>query len=113
MHIHGHSFFVTHKDGFQVAQPQEMDTLPILPGERYDLSIEMKNKGAWLFHDHIVPHVTNDGFYPGGMLGIVLYEGYENPALTDYLKIIADYNKRATELGMPPEQMEMSEMEMS
>lgn len=106
MHIHGHSFKVTHKDGFPVAYPQEMDTLPMLSGERYDIEIKAKNKGAWIFHDHITQHVTNDGFYPGGQIILLLYEGYSAPWLTDYLGKIEAYNQKATELGYPPEQMQ-------
>ena len=112
MHLHGHSFKVTHKDGFPVAYPQEMDTLPMLSGERYDIEIKAKNKGAWVFHDHITKHVTNDGFYPGGQIILLLYEGYTAPWLSDYLGKIEAYNQKATELGYPPEQ-EMQEMDHS
>jgi len=111
-HLHGHSFLVTHKDGFPVPFPQEMDTLPILPGETYDLELRAKNKGAWVFHDHITRHVTNDGFYPGGALIVLLYEGYTAPWLSDYLGKIEAYNQKATELGYPPEQG-MQEMDHS
>ncbi|MFQ5621545.1 MAG: multicopper oxidase family protein [Candidatus Nanoarchaeia archaeon] len=103
-HIHGHSFKVTHKDGFPVENPQEMDTLPILPGERYDLEIKANNPGAWVFHDHITKQVTNDGFYPGGALGVILYEGYTSDTLQDYLASIKTYNQEAARLGKPPEQ---------
>jgi len=104
MHLHGHSFIVTHKDGFPVANPQEMDTLPILPGERYDLKIEMKNKGAWVFHDHITQHVTNDGFYPGGMLSMIIYDDFAIPDyLQDHFAKIKSYTKEANRLGAAPE----------
>jgi hypothetical protein len=100
--MHGHSFFVTHKDGFEVKYPQEMDTLPILPGERYDIKVKMKNKGAWVFHDHITQHVTNGGFYPGGMLGVILYDDFEIPnSLKMMLSDIEKYNKMATEEMLP------------
>jgi FtsP/CotA-like multicopper oxidase with cupredoxin domain len=68
MHLHGHSFVVTHKDGRRVAVPQEQDTLLIGPGERYDFVFTATDAGLWLFHCHVVPHVTNDGAYPGGLL---------------------------------------------
>lgn len=68
MHLHGHSFVVTHRDGRRVATPQEQDTILIGPGERYDLVFSAERPGLWLFHCHVVPHVTNDGEYPGGLL---------------------------------------------
>jgi len=68
MHLHGQSFVVTHRDGRPVKVPQEQDTLLIGPGERYDLVFTATNPGLWLFHCHVVPHVTNDGQYPGGLL---------------------------------------------
>lgn len=68
MHLHGQSFLVTHKDGHPLKTPQEQDTVLIGPGERYDLVFTATNPGLWLFHCHVVPHVTNDGAYPGGLL---------------------------------------------
>jgi hypothetical protein len=44
------------------------------PGERYDLVFTATNPGLWLFHCHVVPHVTNDGAYPGGLLVPVVTE---------------------------------------
>ena len=74
MHLHGQSFVVTHKDGHPVKAPQEQDTVLIGPGERYDLVFTATNPGLWLFHCHVVPHVTNDGAYPGGLLIPVVTE---------------------------------------
>jgi FtsP/CotA-like multicopper oxidase with cupredoxin domain len=74
MHLHGQSFVITHKDGHPVKVPQEQDTVLIGPGERYDLLFTAANPGLWLFHCHIVPHVTNDGAYPGGLLIPVVTE---------------------------------------
>ncbi|MFY9826680.1 MAG: multicopper oxidase domain-containing protein [Thermoanaerobaculia bacterium] len=68
MHLHGHTFLVTHKDGRPLAEPVEMDTVPIAPGERIDLLIVADNPGTWCFHCHTPAHVTNAGRYPGGML---------------------------------------------
>jgi FtsP/CotA-like multicopper oxidase with cupredoxin domain len=68
IHLHGHSFVITHKDGRRVKVAQEQDTLLIGPGERYDLVFTATDPGLWLFHCHVVPHVTNDGAYPGGLL---------------------------------------------
>lgn len=68
MHLHGHSFTVTHRDGRPLKVKQEQDSLLIGPGERYDLVVTGDKPGLWLFHCHVVPHVTNDGQYPGGLL---------------------------------------------
>lgn len=68
MHLHGHSFLVTHKDGHLLPAPVEMDTVAIAPGERYDLVFAADNPGTWCFHCHTAAHVTNAGRYPGGML---------------------------------------------
>lgn len=74
MHLHGHGFVVTHRDGRRVRVSQEQDTLLIGPGERYDLVFTATEPGLWLFHCHVVPHVTNDGQYPGGLLIPVVTE---------------------------------------
>jgi manganese oxidase len=81
MHLHGHSFVVTHRDGRAVKMPQEQDTLLIGPGERYDLVFTATTPGLWLFHCHVVPHVTNDGAYPGGLLIPVVTEARQSAAV--------------------------------
>jgi FtsP/CotA-like multicopper oxidase with cupredoxin domain len=68
MHLHGHSFLVTHKDGFPLAEPAEMDTVLIGPGERVDIIILANNPGDWPLHCHTAAHQTNNGLYPGGMM---------------------------------------------
>jgi FtsP/CotA-like multicopper oxidase with cupredoxin domain len=68
MHLHGLSFLVTHKDGFPLAEPMEMDTVAIGPGERIDIIIFANNPGEWPFHCHTAAHQTNAGLYPGGMM---------------------------------------------
>lgn len=66
MHLHGVSFLVVAKDGHDLPQPYEADTVLIGPGERYDLLVKGRD-GRFVFHDHIGPHATNDGVYPGGI----------------------------------------------
>lgn len=68
MHLHGHSFLVTHKDGAPLAEPMEMDTVAVGPGERVDILILANNPGEWPLHCHTVAHQTNAGAYPGGMM---------------------------------------------
>jgi len=75
MHTHGHTFWVTHKDGHPLPQPYKADTILVGPGERYDLIFEADNPGRFIFHDHMDTHVTNGGKYPGGIVTIMEYEG--------------------------------------
>lgn len=96
MHLHGHSFVVTHKDGRLIKIPQEQDTVLIGPGERYDLVFTANRAGLWLFHCHVVPHVTNDGAYPGGLLVPVVTEP-KNPPTAKELEHHASASPPATE----------------
>lgn len=66
MHLHGVTFLVMAKDGHDLPLPYEADTLLIAPGERYDLLVKGRD-GRFVFHDHVGPHATNDGVYPGGI----------------------------------------------
>ncbi len=76
MHIHGHSFLVTHRDGFELPAPYRVDTLSVLPGERYDVILEADNPGFWVFHDHVGLNVMNDDHAPGGMFTMIGYQGF-------------------------------------
>ncbi len=66
LHVHGMTFLVIAKDGHDLPAPYQADTLPILPGERYDLLVKGRD-GAFPFHDHNTPQNVNGGVYPGGM----------------------------------------------
>ncbi len=74
-HPHGHDMLVTHKDGLPLAQPYEIDTLLVGPGERYDAIVKMNNPGRFIAHDHVDTHVTNAGKFPGGAITVIEYEG--------------------------------------
>ncbi|MBI4448935.1 copper oxidase [Candidatus Woesearchaeota archaeon] len=74
MHIHGHAFTVTHRDGFPLAAPFVADTLNIAPGEHYDLELVANNPGTWVYHCHNLHHVGNDGKEMGGLVLVVNYE---------------------------------------
>lgn len=69
MHLHGMPFQVVAIDGYPVpeAAVQTRDTLSVAPGERYDIEFVATETGTWLFHCHILHHVTNDGVEPGGL----------------------------------------------
>jgi FtsP/CotA-like multicopper oxidase with cupredoxin domain len=43
------------------------DTLPVNPGERYDVTIKADRLGIWAFHCHVLPHVEGTD----GMFGMV------------------------------------------
>lgn len=77
LHTHGHSFMVTHKDGFPLDSPYEADTIAVGPGERYDIIFEANNPGRFIIHDHVDVHVTNSGKYPGGPITIIEYNGIQ------------------------------------
>lgn len=66
LHLHGMSFLVIAKDGHDLPAPYQADTLPILPGERYDLLVKGRD-GSFPMHDHNTPQNVNGGVYPGGM----------------------------------------------
>ncbi|MEZ4666493.1 MAG: copper oxidase [Anaerolineae bacterium] len=70
MHLHGMAFQVVAIDGYPVpeAARQTLDTLSVAPGERYDIEFTATKAGTWLFHCHILHHVTNDGAEPGGLI---------------------------------------------
>lgn len=74
-HLHGHDMLVTHKDGKPLPNPYEADVVPLSPGERYDVIVEMNNPGIWMTHDHIEHHTTNNGKDHGGSMLVVEYEG--------------------------------------
>ena len=76
MHLHGHHFLVTHKDGILLESPWWADTVLIAPGERYDLYVVGNNPGIWDFHDHVNANTQNDRIWPGGMMTMLVYESF-------------------------------------
>ncbi|TAJ16170.1 MAG: copper oxidase [Rugosibacter sp.] len=75
MHMHGHDMLITHKDGYPLASPYYVDTVPVGPGERYDVIVEMKNSGYFVMHDHVDKHMSNNGASMGGPMLVFEYEG--------------------------------------
>lgn len=78
MHLHGHFFNIVAEDGHVLAQPIQKDTLPIAPGETYDLTFY-----AWApagsiypFHCHILSHVMNPGQMGTEMGGLIVLVEY-------------------------------------
>lgn len=69
MHLHGFHFLVVGVDGFPLAPRNRYlaDTLPVAPGQRYDILVRADAPGAWAFHCHVLTHVEA----PEGMFGMV------------------------------------------
>ncbi len=70
MHLHGHQFKIVAVDGNEVPPIAQLtrNTLPIHPGETYDIEFIADNPGTWLFHCHELHHAD------GGMIVPLVYE---------------------------------------
>ena len=82
VHLHGHHFLVTHKDGYNLPAPYYADTVGLFPGERYDIYVNSNNPGIWDLHDHgggwgMGGFTSNDYAFPGGMNTMLVYEDFE------------------------------------
>jgi FtsP/CotA-like multicopper oxidase with cupredoxin domain len=67
MHLHGLTQTVIAKDGYMLDTPYKVDTLPVAPGERYDVIVKASELGVWAFHCHILNHAESSD----GMFGMV------------------------------------------
>ncbi len=84
-HLHGHTMWVTHKDGYAwVGGQQGMDTISIGPGERYDVVVHMDNPGLWMMHDQNGLTNTNDNVAPGGMMACMAYDGFHGAPVFEF-----------------------------
>jgi FtsP/CotA-like multicopper oxidase with cupredoxin domain len=70
MHLHGFPFKIVATDGFPVPEAARLtkDTVNVAPGERYDIDFIAEEEGTWIFHCHVLHHVTNDDLEPGGLI---------------------------------------------
>lgn len=73
MHMHGHDMLVVAKDGYPLASPYYVDTVPVGPGERFDVIVKMNNPGYFVMHDHVDKHMTNNGAMMGGPMTVFEY----------------------------------------
>jgi FtsP/CotA-like multicopper oxidase with cupredoxin domain len=73
MHLHGKRFTVFAKDGAQLPQPYQADTINVAPGERYDISFIADGSGEWMLHCHNLHHTANNGIEPGGLMTTLEY----------------------------------------
>jgi FtsP/CotA-like multicopper oxidase with cupredoxin domain len=76
MHLHGVSFKVVAIDGNPVPEAAQLtrDTIAVNPGERYDIEFAFTNPGTWVFHCHVLHHVTNNNVEPGGLIYVINVE---------------------------------------
>jgi FtsP/CotA-like multicopper oxidase with cupredoxin domain len=76
MHLHGSGFKIVATDGFPVPTAAQLtkDTIPVHPGERFDVEFVANNPGRWALHCHVVHHTTNNDVEPGGLLMVVNVE---------------------------------------
>jgi manganese oxidase len=93
IHIHGHHFTVTHRDGFKLPAPFEADTLSLNPGERYDAWFKADNPGIWMIHDHAGMNIMANGYDPGGVMWVLAYEGQNSEVLDAFMKRAAVYSE--------------------
>ena len=72
MHIHGGPFTVVQIDGNPVPKAawQDLDTVNVGPGQRYDVIWQARRPGKWLLHCHIPHHTTNDNIEVQGGGGL-------------------------------------------
>jgi FtsP/CotA-like multicopper oxidase with cupredoxin domain len=65
MHLHGHAFRVTARDGQPTRHQEWQDTVLMAPHERVDIAFVADNPGDWMFHCHILEHQA------AGMMGVI------------------------------------------
>jgi FtsP/CotA-like multicopper oxidase with cupredoxin domain len=74
MHLHGHHVLVLSRNGKPTTgSPWWVDTLNVLPHERYEVAFRADNPGVWMDHCHNLQHAA-DGF----VLHLA-YEGVTTP----------------------------------
>jgi YVTN family beta-propeller protein len=73
MHLHGMNFKIVAYDGVPLPPEQQTvrNTVPVNPGELVDIELVAENVGTWMFHCHVLHHVTNDNEEPGGLVALV------------------------------------------
>lgn len=62
MHLHGHHFLATHRNGEEIAETVWHDTILMQPDETLTIAFLADNPGKWLLHCHMVEHMA------GGMI---------------------------------------------
>jgi len=65
MHLHGHAFRVTAREGQPTRHREWQDTVLMTPRERVEVAFVADNPGDWMFHCHILEHQA------AGMMGVI------------------------------------------
>lgn len=65
IHLHGHSFRVTARNGRPTRYREWLDTVLVPPREQADIAFVADNPGDWMFHCHILDHQD------GGMMALI------------------------------------------
>jgi FtsP/CotA-like multicopper oxidase with cupredoxin domain len=65
MHLHGHSFRVTSRNGKPNPRKEWRDTVLVPPRESADLAFVADHPGDWMFHCHVTDHQET------GMMGVI------------------------------------------
>lgn len=75
-HLHGHSLTVVAKDGHELQKTAQYqaDTIDLLPGDRFDVEFTPTEKGTWLYHCHVLPHVHGGNGENTGMIQVYTVE---------------------------------------
>lgn len=74
IHFSGHKFEVMSTNGGDGLEPHVMrDSLPVAPGDRFDLEFSADNPGIWSLSSELAHQASNNGKVPGGMALIVRY----------------------------------------
>ncbi len=92
MHLHGHDMLIVAKDGYPLANPYYVDTVPVGPGERFDVIVKMNNPARFVVHDHVDRHMSNNGGMMGGPMTVVEYEGIPEGAMVCWKDKDATYD---------------------
>lgn len=72
MHLHGHTVQMIARDGYQLKEPEDRDTVTVAPGETVDIAFTADNPGTWPLHCHILSHAENET----GMIGMTMVLKY-------------------------------------
>ena len=67
MHLHQFDQIVIAEDGYPLDHPYTVDTLNVAPGQRFTVLVQLEERGTWVWHCHILPHVERES----GMYGMV------------------------------------------
>ncbi|MFB5190140.1 multicopper oxidase family protein [Alicyclobacillus fastidiosus] len=73
MHLHGYTFRVVAQDGHALAKPISENVISLAPAETADIEFVANNPGMWMFHCHILDHMTNPDDDVDEMGGLTTY----------------------------------------